>query len=93
MQSTVVPFDFPRNPFPASLSGCQPKVAARFIDGRYVVGLTDAELEGRYICCADLVEQLSIYVQVTRWLSYCLKLALGFGVKIGNWDRQNTVGS
>lgn len=63
MQLTSVPGDFPRNPFPASLAGYQPKVAACLIDGQYVVGLTNDERQSRHSFCADLVEQLSVYLQ------------------------------
>lgn len=58
----VVPDDFPRDPFPASLAGAQPKVAARLIDGRYVAGLTPEERAERYVGCLDLVDQLTAYV-------------------------------
>lgn len=58
MSDVVVPEDFPRNPFPASLSGAQPKLAARLIDGRFIVGLTLDERVERYLVCVDLVEQL-----------------------------------
>ncbi|OYU44721.1 MAG: hypothetical protein CFE44_11435, partial [Burkholderiales bacterium PBB4] len=51
-----VPEDFPRDPFPAALAGSQMKLAARLIDGRYVVGLTDEERYGRFLMCSDLVE-------------------------------------
>ncbi|RDK11888.1 hypothetical protein [Cupriavidus lacunae] len=56
-----VPDDFPRNPFPASLAGTQAKFAARRINGRFVVGLTDDERAERYAICLDLVEQLVAY--------------------------------
>jgi hypothetical protein len=59
----VVPSDFPRDPFPAALSGSQPKFSARFIDGQYVVGLTQEERKQRYLACADLVDQLTAYVK------------------------------
>jgi hypothetical protein len=58
----VVPSDFPRDPFPAALSGSQPKFSARLIDGRYVVGLTQEERKERYLACIDLVDQLTAYV-------------------------------
>lgn len=60
-QELVVPADFPWDPFPASLSGAQPKVAARLIDGRYVTGLTEDERRGRFLMCGDLVEQVIAY--------------------------------
>jgi hypothetical protein len=62
----TVPDDFPRDPFPAALSGAQPKVAARLIDGEYVVGLTENERRGRYLMCHDLVEQLTEYAERKR---------------------------
>lgn len=58
----TVPDDFPRDPFPAALSGTQPKFAARLIDGKYVVGLTPEERAERYLGCLDLVDQLTAYV-------------------------------
>ena len=61
VQDVTVPDDFPRDPFPASLSGAQLKVAARLIDGQYVTGLTEDERRGRYLMCIDLVEQLTAY--------------------------------
>lgn len=59
----VVPSDFPRDPFPAALSGSQPKFSARLIDGQYVVGLTQEERKQRYLACVDLVDQLTAYVK------------------------------
>jgi len=58
---TNVPDDFPRDPFPASLAGAQPKLAGRLIDGKFVVGLTEEERAGRYKACQDLVDQLVAY--------------------------------
>jgi hypothetical protein len=58
----AVPDDFPRDPFPAALSGAQLKFAARLIEGRYVVGLTPEERTQRYLGCLDLVDQLTAYV-------------------------------
>ena len=59
----TIPEDFPRDPWPASLSGVQPKVAARLIGGKYVVGLTPEELAVRYDNCSDLVLQLTAYCE------------------------------
>lgn len=53
-----VPDDFPRDLTPASLSGAQPKLGARVIDGRYVVGQTDDERFERWEICEDLAQQL-----------------------------------
>lgn len=58
----IIPDDFPRDPFPAALSGSQPEFSARLIDGRYVVGLTQEERKKRYLACMDLVGQLTAYV-------------------------------
>lgn len=57
----TVPDDFPNDPWPATVSGVQPKVAARLIGGKYVVGLTPEERAARYDNCADLVLQLTAY--------------------------------
>ena len=56
-----IPEDFPHDPWPAAISGVQPKFAARLIDGRYVVGLTPEERAERYDNCADLTQQLVAY--------------------------------
>lgn len=57
----TIPDDFPRQPDPVALAGAQPKIAVRLIDGKYVGGYTQAELETRYDVCADLVNQLAAY--------------------------------
>ena len=62
----TVPDDFPRDPLPAALTGAQPKIAARLIDGEYVVGLTDDERRGRFLMCQDLIEQLTDYAERKR---------------------------
>lgn len=62
----VVPDDFPRDPFPAALSGCQPKFSARLVAGKYVVGLTKEERAERYLGCLDLVDHLTAYVNRKR---------------------------
>lgn len=56
-----VPENFPRQPDTAALSGAHPKIAARLINGTYVGGYTQAEIETRYEVCADLVTQLTAY--------------------------------
>ncbi|MET3243475.1 hypothetical protein ABIE53_000220 [Burkholderia sp. OAS925] len=53
-----VPDDFPRDVTPASLPGAQPKLAARLIDGKFVVGQTDDERFERWQICEDLAQQL-----------------------------------
>lgn len=57
----TVPDDFPRGGSIASIAGAQPKLAARLIDGKYVVGWTPAELLERYESCEDLATQLAAY--------------------------------
>lgn len=56
-----IPESFPIDPWPATLSGTQPKLAVRLIDGKYVAGLTDAERLERYGICEDLAQQLIGY--------------------------------
>jgi inorganic pyrophosphatase len=56
--SPRVPDDFPQDVTPASLSGAQPKLAARLIDGKFIVGQTDDERYQRYAVCEDLAQQL-----------------------------------
>jgi hypothetical protein len=56
--SSHVPSDFPWDPTPALLSGSQPKLAGRWIDGRLVVGLTAEERYIRWDMCEDLAQQL-----------------------------------
>ena len=54
-----IPDSFPLDPWPAALSGAQPKLAVRLIDGKYVTGLTDAERIERYEICEALAQRLS----------------------------------
>lgn len=61
MPEVTVPPSFPRDPWPAALSGAQPKVALRQEGSQYISGISDEELEARYGVCADLVEQLVAY--------------------------------
>lgn len=60
MQHTI-PEDFPRDPAMGSVTGVQPKYLARLVDGKYVVGQTEAERLERYQLCLDLVGQLVAY--------------------------------
>ncbi|MGF6902995.1 hypothetical protein [Paraburkholderia sp. GAS348] len=57
---TKVPDDFPRDVAPAALAGAQPKLAARMINGRFVVGLTEDERLERWQICEDLALQLMV---------------------------------
>lgn len=56
--ASLVPADFPRRG-EGALSGIQPKLAVRLIDGNFVGGETDEELVVRYEACQDLVTQLT----------------------------------
>lgn len=56
-----VPADFPRELLSGAVPGAQPKLLARKIDGNYVVGLTEDELQERYTVCEDLVHRLTPY--------------------------------
>lgn len=56
-----IPESFPTDPWPTALSGTQPKVAVRMIDGQYVAGLTDVERLERYEICEDLAQQVTGY--------------------------------
>jgi len=64
--SMSVPGDFPRCPFPSALPGAQPKYIAREVGGKYVVGLTDEELQERYDVCKLLLEDLVTYARRKR---------------------------
>ena len=59
----TVPEDCPRQGHLVSLGGAQPKLAVRLIDGVYVGGLTQEEVEVRYDNCADLVNRLVAYTR------------------------------
>ncbi|WMY07292.1 hypothetical protein [Paraburkholderia phenoliruptrix] len=62
MTDRQVPDDFPRNQDLGSVTGVQPKLLVREVDGRYQSGPTDEELWVRYDACEDLASQLSAYV-------------------------------
>lgn len=57
-----VPDDFPRDQDLGSVTGVQPKVLVREVDGRYQSGLSEEQLWVRYDACEDLASQLSAYV-------------------------------
>ncbi|WER46029.1 hypothetical protein CupriaWKF_00080 [Cupriavidus sp. WKF15] len=61
MTDRVIPGDFPREQGPAVVSGAQPKLALRRVDGTYYAGLTEEELWERYDICEDLARQLAGY--------------------------------
>lgn len=54
----AVPADFPRSQHTGALPGAAPKLLARLLGGKYIVGLTAEELAVRYVGCVDLVKQL-----------------------------------
>lgn len=56
--ASLVPPDFPRRG-EGALSGVQPKLAARLIDGMFVAGETSEELVARFEACLDLATQLT----------------------------------
>jgi hypothetical protein len=59
--SSLIPANFPRALLGGAVSGAQPKLLVRLIDGEYVAGLTDDELLSRHNYCEDLVQQLVAY--------------------------------
>ncbi|RDU99089.1 hypothetical protein [Trinickia dinghuensis] len=61
MTDRRVPDDFPREPDPGAVSGGQPKLLVREVDGRYQSALTDEELWVRHDACEDLAAQLAEY--------------------------------
>jgi hypothetical protein len=59
--SNLIPPDFPRETILGAVPGAQPKTLVREVNGRYVAGPTEEEVQQRYSLCADLVVQLSDY--------------------------------
>lgn len=57
----TVPTDFPRNPYPGAAAGAQPKLLARKVDDKYVVGLPEVELQQRYQYCRVLIARYAEY--------------------------------
>lgn len=62
MTDRLVPDDFPCDQDLGSVTGVQPKLLVRDVDGRYQSGLSEAQLWVRYDACEDLAFQLSAYV-------------------------------
>jgi hypothetical protein len=56
-----VPDDFPREVLLAGISGVQPKLAVRLVDGCYSNTLTEVEREERFEACESLANQLATY--------------------------------
>ncbi|KGV23549.1 hypothetical protein X894_343 [Burkholderia pseudomallei MSHR4462] len=61
MTNRQVPDDFPREPDPGAVTGAQPKILVRKVDGRYQTAITDEEVQARYDACEDLAAQLCEY--------------------------------
>ncbi|WP_310110802.1 hypothetical protein [Paraburkholderia phenoliruptrix] len=89
-----MPADSPRERSLGSVTGVQPKLLVREVDGRYQSGLTAEQLWERYDACEDLAVQLSAYaspkiacsglspeVALTR-----AEKGLGLKVDAGEWD-------
>nr|WP_295078226.1 hypothetical protein [uncultured Roseateles sp.] len=53
--------DFPRSRHLGCVSGYQPKLVGRLVEGVFVTGWTDEELLQRFETCDDLVHQLTAY--------------------------------
>ena len=60
---STTPADFPRDQCLGAVSGVQPKLLVRKVEGKFVHGLTTEELYERYDICFDLVGQLTAYCQ------------------------------
>ncbi|MFM0498410.1 hypothetical protein PQQ88_26300 [Paraburkholderia caledonica] len=90
----AVPDDFPREPTPGVVSGAQPKLLVRKVDGRYQSALTDEELGTRYDACEDLARQLARYdsrmMRQFGWPSddvlKKVEKSLNCKVSTGQWD-------
>lgn len=90
-----IPDDFPRPDAISAVAGIQPKLAVRLVDGRYVAGMTNAELYERYIGCEDLAQQFADYCrrkaeENPEWSSAINleRAARGFASKVesGHWE-------
>jgi hypothetical protein len=94
MTDRRVPDDFPRDQDLGSVTGVQPKLLVREVDGRYLSGLTEEQLWVRYDACEDLASQLSAYASrkiASSGLSPDLALTRaekGVRLKVdtGEWD-------
>lgn len=64
----LIPKDFSKITEIAALGGAVAKFSAREIDGKYVVGNTDAEHRERYLACCSLVSDLIAYCKRKRQL-------------------------
>ncbi|MGY6255514.1 hypothetical protein ACXIVK_18795 [Paraburkholderia caledonica] len=94
MTDRRVPDDFPREPDLGSVTGVQPKLLVREVDGRYQSGLSAEQLRERYEACEDLAGQLSEYAS-RKMSTSCMsrdtalsKVEKGVRLKVdsGEWD-------
>ncbi|CAG2159417.1 hypothetical protein [Cupriavidus numazuensis] len=94
MTNRVIPDDFPREPGHGVVSGAQPKLVLRRIDGRYYAGLTEDELWERYDACEDLAQQLAGYAARKMSEHVCplddvltrVEKSVANKVSTGRWD-------
>jgi hypothetical protein len=94
MTDRQVPADFPREPYLGSVTGVQPKLLVREVDGRYQSGFSEEQLWLRYDACEDLASQLAEYASrkiATSGLSRDVALTRaekGVRLKVdaGEWD-------
>src|SRR6185437_2733081 len=94
MTASRVPDDFPREPDLGCVTGVQPKLLVREVDGRYQSSLSEEQLWVRYDACEDLARQLSAYASrkiATSGLSLNVALTRaekGVRLKVdsGEWD-------
>jgi hypothetical protein len=92
MTGLRVPDDFPREPNLGSVTGVQPKLLVREVEGRYQSGLTEEEIFVRYDdVCEDLAAQvprLRRAEDFDRW--YVPRCGVEKGVRLkgdsGEWD-------
>ena len=86
-----VPSDFPREPLSGGVSGAQPKLLAKKVGDKYLVGMTDEEWEERYEICVDLSQQLILYCQRKQaekpeWSIGDILCKTIQGIRSKNWD-------
>ena len=61
MTSTPLPEDFPQTSPTGAVPGAQPKLLARELRGRLVVGQCQQDVRERHVMCEDLAHQLVVY--------------------------------
>lgn len=90
MKPTIPP-DFPRDLPLGSVAGAQPKLLVYEVDGKFVAGPTNEQVQARYAICADLVEQLERYCHRKRRENPDIALPtllqrIGHGVRKKDWQ-------